>query len=408
MSDDFKPVLRFAAFSDLHYKSPECINIQKFERGLELLYSYADGCEYKNVDAVCITGDFTDNGTLEQMLLMKQSLDKCVRPGTEIIITAASHEHGTPEGELTGMQAGEKRFAQVFKRPLNVHTVINGYHFIAVSCGQSCRFTDAHREYAAAELKKASAENPKKAIFFFQHPHIRRTVYGSVAWGNDGLNTALINYPQIIDFSGHSHAPVNDPRNAHQKYFTSFGTGSMAYFELDEFDKDDTVPPDSKTQAQFLIVEADRDSRVRVLPFDVESESFFDISFNVDTPWDPDSFIYTDERYCNPDRPYFESGADIRVRQDGDGVELCFSQAKSDTDGVNDYRLTLYNEDGNIVYQRAVWSGYYHKNMPERVSYKIGGLMNGSYRVRIFARGFWYNLSRDFLETEFTLQGKNS
>ena len=44
----------------------------------------------------------------------------------------------------------------------------------------------------------------------------------------------LKNYPQVVDFSGHSHVPINDPRSIHQKHFTALGTGSLSYFELDD------------------------------------------------------------------------------------------------------------------------------------------------------------------------------
>jgi hypothetical protein len=81
-------------------------------------------------------------------------------------------------------------------------------------------------------------------------------VYGSINWGEDDIIAILNDYPQVIDFSGHSHAPINDPRSIHQKYITSLNTGSLSYFELDEFDlMYGTVPPDAKQCAQFYIVE---------------------------------------------------------------------------------------------------------------------------------------------------------
>ena len=104
-----------------------------------------------------------------------------------------------------------------------------------------------------------------------------------------------MDYPQIIYFSGHSHAPINDPRSIHQKHFTSLGTGTLSYFELDEFDKiTGTIPDDCEKAAQMLIVEADAQNRVRVYPFDILTNSFFPYIWKVDAPSDPSAFLYTD------------------------------------------------------------------------------------------------------------------
>ena len=61
-------ILRFMACSDLHYKNdPACREKKRFEEGLRQMYAYADSQPYKAVDAVYIAGDFTDQGTMEQM-----------------------------------------------------------------------------------------------------------------------------------------------------------------------------------------------------------------------------------------------------------------------------------------------------------------------------------------------------
>ena len=92
-------ILRFMACSDLHYKNdPACREKKRFEEGLRQLYAYADSQPYKAVDAVYIVGDFTDQGTMEQMTLVKESLDRGLRPGTEAVLCMASHEYGGPGG----------------------------------------------------------------------------------------------------------------------------------------------------------------------------------------------------------------------------------------------------------------------------------------------------------------------
>ena len=83
---------------------------------------------------------------------------------------------------------------------------------------------------------KSTKDDPEKPIFVFLHQHIKDTVYGSQEWGTQDsakINAVLKEYPQVITFSGHSHYPLDDPRSIHQKDFTSVGTSSVSYMEVE-------------------------------------------------------------------------------------------------------------------------------------------------------------------------------
>ena len=146
------------------------------------------------------------------MRRVKESLDAGVRPGTVVNLSMASHDYKGPEGE----EGARQRFAELFDQPADTHRVIKGFHFISVTTTEGCKFRQPQLDFAARELAIARDDAPRKPIFFFQHPHLSDTVYGSIGWGQGALMPVLVNYPQIIDFSGHSHAPINDPRNVHQ------------------------------------------------------------------------------------------------------------------------------------------------------------------------------------------------
>ena len=204
-----------------------------------------------------------------------------------------------------------------------------------------------------------------------------------------------MNYPQVFDFSGHSHVPINDPRSIFQKHFTALGTGSLSYFELDEFDKYyGTVPPQDNNCAQMLIVEANDEGQVRIYPYDILTENFFPITWEVDTPCDPDSFKYTDAiRYKNSKAPYFPDDfkaefSDVSTNQ----FTLTFSQAKpSDEYYVNDYIVTVKESSTDLIVKRVgLWSEYYFYNMPETLSVTIGDLKpDTKYTVLIKANNFF-------------------
>ncbi len=389
---EFKPVLRFMTVSDIHYRDEHSVERERMETAIKTAYELSSKEEYSALDALYVVGDFATSGSEPQMRAFKKTLDDNMRPGTEITLSMASHEYMTD-----GEEGALKRFAEIFAMEPDTHKVINGFHFISVTSTKGCHFDEAKQAWVAKELEKAAADDPKKPIFFFQHPHIMGTVYGSANWGEDELTAILMNYPQVINYSGHSHAPINDPRSIHQQHFTSLGTGTLSYFELDEFDKIyGTVPPNKSKAAQFLITEADAEGRVRVYPYDVISGNFFPFVWKIDKPWDPMSFIYTDARYKTTDAPWFEENAKIEITDaTPDGFTVVFDQAKTEKDYVDDYNIYVKTEDGVIVRSAAIWSEYYFYDMPEKLSISFDNLKKGNkYYVEIYANSFWKTKSK--------------
>ena len=395
---DFTPKIRMVVMSDIHTKkNKDCIELSRLRKGLDFAYSYAENSEYKKIDAFVAVGDFVDRGSEEEFLNFKEVLDEKLKPETSVTLFMASHEYS--EGE----DAAKEKLQRIFGMHYFAHKVINGFHLIGVSCTNGCRFKDAEREFTANALKEASSNSLQKPIFFFQHPHVQDTVYGSICWGDDGLYEILSNYPQIITFSGHSHCPINDPRSVHQEYFTSFGTGSLSYFEMDEFGKlGGTIPSDKNECAQYLIVEADESNRVRVYPVDILTKKFFRDPWEIDAPSDPSTYIYTSRRALEEKPSHFDSDAFITAEKTKNGVKLVFSQAKGD-ERVNDYIIRLKNENGAIVKQASVWSHYYLFDMPETVSAEIKDVAAGRYTVEITARGFWKTPSDNRLEADIEI-----
>ncbi len=395
---NFKPVLRFMVVSDVHYRDEHSVERERMELAIKTAYRLSDAAEYSKLDALYVVGDFATSGSRPQMLAFKDTLDRNLREETVAVLSMASHEfHG--EGE----EAALEKFREIYAQEPDTHKVINGYHFINVTSTNGCHFDDAKREWVAAELKKAAADNPRKPIFFFQHPHIMGTVYGSANWGEDELTDILMNYPQIIDFSGHSHAPINDPRSIHQRHFTCLGTGTLSYFELDEFDKYyGTLPPQKEKAAQMLIVEADADMRVRIYPYDLITENFFPMTWKIDSAWDVKSYLYTDARYRTEVAPCFEDNAKIVISDvTEDGFRVTFDQAKTEDFYVNDYNVIVKTADGTTVRNSTLWSEYYFYEMPETLSVEFNGLdKNETYFVEVYAGSFWKTVSEKPLVSE--------
>ena len=396
-----KTILRFVVMSDVHVKeNKDCIELSRLDAGMKAAYAYAAGCDYKEIDAVIVDGDFANGGREQEMLNFKEVFEANLHPGTQTLISVASHEYGS------GIAETHERMKRLFNMDPHMHLVIKGYHFISVSPEKGTYYGKAQQEYAFNELQKAFDDDPDKAIFFFQHAHINSTVYGSYDWGEKELVPVLMNYPQIIDFSGHSHAPINDPRNVHQKYFTCFGTGSLSYTELDEFDKYyGTVPPDCDEFAQYLIVEVADDGAVTVKAYDIITGQFFpDCDKIIRPPFTPENFVYTDKRRLTAIHPHFENNTPICVTTAGCDCDITFGQANCEQEPVNDYLVTVTREsDGKILRRVAVWSSYYRLNMPKEITVPVKALPRGGYAVNVIARGFWDNESDNALRAAFTI-----
>jgi len=406
--EQFIPKVRFFVVSDIHYQDEHTIQRDYFEKSIKTAYEYAENApNYKKLDALFVVGDLANTGTEIQMQAFHDSLEKCIKPGTDVTLSIAKHEY-TSEGEA----AAHEKFARIFKMKPDVHKVINDFHFISLSTTNGDRFDDDKRAFAKVALQVAIKEEPKKPIFFFQHPHNRDTVYGSLAWANDDLTTVLMNYPQVISFSGHSHAPINDPRSIHQRHFTSVGTGTMFYFELDEFDKVyGTIPPNKDSSASYregaagmLIVEADEKGQVRILPYDLITDQFFPESWFIGEAWNPATFTYTDARYKTAIKPYFTAENKIDITEITENlIAFTFDQASIDKEYVNSYDITITRaSDGMVIRKISIWSEYYYMNMPAQLSQKIDGLdSQEKYILTIIANSFWKTSSDTSLNVHF-------
>lgn len=393
---DKQPVLRFIAMSDVHVKDdPSCVELARLRKGLAEGYAYARSQPYDRIDQIVIIGDFANNGTEQQMINFKEALYPNLGEETGVIISTASHEYGA------GEDVAKERLKRIYGLDPFIHRVVNGFHFISVSSTRGCRFDDAEKAFAAASLKQAFDDDPRKPVFFFQHPHVSGTVACGIAWGEDDLIPILVNYPQIINFSGHSHAPVNDPRSIHQKHFTSLGTGTLSYFECEDFDMYyGTVPPTGKEAAQYLVVEAYADNSVVVKPYDIITGQFFPYVWHIDTPSDPDTFIYTDKRYETSVRPYFTDKT-AKVDLSGDKLKVTYPQASIDEDRVDYYMITIRRADGVICRRACMYSDYFMYYMPETLTFELEPLPAGEYKAQIKAFSFWGKESADSIDFEF-------
>ena len=360
-AEEFTPVLRFVVASDVHVADVK--SEQEEQRLADLFtvaYDYAAGHgSYTALDGVFFAGDVSDRGTPYSLQKFFSIVEENVREGTQVRAILGNHEY------YDNADLADYRFVTASGyESSDSHLVVGGYHFIFVSPDKGGKGYSADKQkFLSDALAEAAKDDPtgRKPIFVFQHHHVKKTVLGSGRWGVEDLKDILKKYPQVIDFSGHSHFPISDPRSVWQDEFTALGTGTLSYYEMDMAGVyDDYIFPtdreggwtDSATgerdAAQFYIVEVDANHAVKVQGYDLLSGEWMIDPILIRSVGDPAEFTYTDARYDAAQPPVFAEGSAVTVDAGTDStVTMRFPQAEGDH--VQHYQCSLYCE-GERVY----------------------------------------------------------
>ena len=399
--------LRYAVVSDVHFSdNPNSDERRRFQRALKYLGK-------SHFDALVIAGDVSNHGFASELTLFRDTLNDGLPKDTQALICMGNHEfYGGEEHVKVG--GSQKLWHEIFQRPLNSHTVINGFHFIGISPDKG---TCAAGDYASSldwlreQLKVAAADDPKRPIFVFQHYHISETVYGSCGidcWGIPDLRPVLDEYPQVINFSGHSHYPSNHPCSAWQGNFTAFGTSTLSYYEMTGgiFEK---FPAGYNRAAQMYLVDVMKDGSVHLKIYDLLTESFFETEYLVAEPGNIGKYVYTNKRYETSDEPRWTDGATLAVSDVNPyGARFTFPQAvdpQLPKTFVGSYQICVEHRVGDrweLCFEANPWSQFYFGDMPSDLSFECTELVpDGEYRVGIRARNAFGKFSANSLTASF-------
>ena len=385
---EFTPVLRFIAASDTHIQTYFDIESGRLQKMLRLGYAVADAdAEYNALDAVLIAGDLTDDGRKAQFNAFTAALDSCLREETRFLgVTAKSHD-----GYTMSRRETHAYYTALTGNSPDFHTVINGYHFIGLSASDddSVHYDEGQVAWLRAQLEQATAEDPMKPVFVMHHEHVRNTVYGSSdfeGWGETYFTDVLSDFPQVVDFSGHSHYPLNDPRSVWQGAFTAVGTGAIYYTEF-TVDDQRTIHPDGYKQVSTCwIVEVDARNRVRLRGLDVLNREYL-CEYILENPADPENRAYTPENRAGASRaPVFANGAAVKTRRIA-GYCDCTVPLAASADGmpVVLYRAKAYDADGNEAASAFTIPKYYVAGKEKEITVRLTGLKKGEYEIRVVA-----------------------
>lgn len=372
-TENFIPVIRFAVFSDSHILSIGDTRSRRIQKVMSLAYSDAEQDEnYKTVDAAFVAGDLTDYGTAAQFIGFKAAVDSVLKEETVLMpVVAKNHDGYTYSSKSLSLYKDITGFDGDF------HNVVNGFHFIGISASKTEgeHYSEYQREWLRKQLLSATADDSQKPIFVMHHEHVSDTVYGSFdvdGWGLDYFKDILCEFPQVVDFSGHSHYPSNDPRSIWQGEFTAVGTGALKYVEF-TVDGENKVHPDGyKNIAQMWIVEVDSNNRVRLRNYDALNASLL-CEYIIENPADKENRQYTPEQQKNSScAPAFPENAELKIKKIAGRYKITVPAAESN-DGkiVALYRIFVLDANGEVIDSQYILNNYWLGKTYENVTFKV-------------------------------------
>jgi uncharacterized protein YjdB/predicted phosphodiesterase len=210
---------RFVVISDTHFGKSNTDPLTVVSASLKNLLGHSP-----QSDAVFIVGDMTDHGFPSEYIEMFTVLNnKSVVPANvALYFSMGNHDYFAEANYFSSLASEGDPY------PLHQDIWMKGYHFILISLQGSNTngYTQVASDFLLERLKAARAESPGKPVFVFMHSPPKGTVYGSEdADGSPELTPVLVQFPEAIVFSGHSHATLGNNKSIHQDKFTAINEG---------------------------------------------------------------------------------------------------------------------------------------------------------------------------------------
>ena len=384
----FVPVMRFVASSDTHVRDNSDMTRDRIGKMMTLAYACADADpNYQTIDALLVAGDLTHDGTKTEFERFQTAINAALRPETAFLGVVAKNHDGY---ELSREEL-RAFYQQLSGNDADFHTVIGGFHFIGVSVSpnKAVQYDTKQLQWLKKQLDIAVADTPDQPVFVTHHEHNIETVYGSSVydgWGVPYFKAILNQYPQVVDFSGHSHFPLNDPRSVWQGRFTAIGTGAIYYSEFTVEGLRSYHPADSEQTATCWIVEVNAKGDLHLRGMDVEAGKQL-CDYVLPNPANSKNRDYTPaKRKAASKAPVFASDAALTATPTFGGCTVQ-APAASSADGMPIvlYRAMAKDKLGATVSKTWTMPQYYRAVEQNTIDLELQGLSAGDYTVTVVA-----------------------
>lgn len=349
-----------------------------------------------DVDMIVFAGDIGDLGTYFAFETYENTIDEVFGEERPIVQTVMGNHDFWNKNAKTAINH-LKAFEKVTNESPWTHYVVNGYHFIGASpnCGSMSAGYRLTSRWLDRELEKASKDSDGKPIFVMTHNQPFDTCYGSEDWGDKTLNKVLSKYPNVVNFSGHSHYSILDERSIWQGDYTVMSTQSLSYTELEQGKENGTIPPNAEeTPMGYIMDFSDNAVNIHRINFsdgNLGKEEKKDMLWSFSLPYKNDGKYSFDSRKALNAAPII-SDTTGTADFDGGNVILSFT-AGTDDDFVHSYKVVTDGED-----EKLFFSDYYNgiDNMSNSVTLQLKS-DGKKHTYKIFAIDSWGAESTDFV-----------
>ncbi len=460
--EEFVPILRFAVTSDLHLRSYEVekndYNSHEMLANLySTAYAYSESQPYNQLDAIFFAGDFTQSGYTDEMTYFFNYVNEHTKAGTLARAVLGNHEFYETkydDGTNSDIRYSDTSVANTYQKYMDLggydevdaHLVIDGYHFLVLNLDKyvpGTKYSASKLAWLETELEIAAADDPtqKKPIFVFQHMPATGTVNDSSQKASDDNLEAIFNkFPQVVDFSGHTHYPITQPQSIWQGGYTAINTGSLAYLSvpISGHPSYDTAgvrainnegswkagggEEEIRNAGLYYFVEVNAAHEIRLVVYNIYSDSVQAI-ISIGGVGDPYKFTYTDQREYTSEKPYFSQEAEITSTNITHNYANLIIPQASCAQGVNNYRVELYHGSTLVSTTYRLSCNYLGFAMPTSISAPLLGLEpSTTYKAKVYPISTWgkegnpltyyfitastpLEPATDILSTQFNLDG---
>lgn len=442
--DATKVAFSFGMLSDTHIDASNGQNCQdKLLSALRQLGAQAARDDADGLDAVCISGDFTNYGYSShsyndsEISTFKRIYESVYDPlKVPMIYAVGNHD---PVGWWTNDVYNQARYikncfgdgysSKDIDNSLRDayecrHCVVGTYHILCVTpySSQPVSYPSAVVDWLDKTLSDICAKDPDHYVILLTHPMIYNTVYGSLLgpewmfgtctdyWYTKSLTSVLEKYPQVMTFSGHLHFPVNDPRSIWQGAFTAFGCGSTRYMAIEDGKYEDmssgTVMKDAAEVSSGLLLQFDQSGNARITKMFFSQNTTFDYPWEISHPAADKSHLetYNSARRKAANTSPALSGLDVTFADAGASAKIVYAKfaAGSDDEFVHHYVVSVKKGNATLATRRILSDFYKHQwadQMTKSYTQNMGSFGSGDYTLVLEAYDSWdavTTITKDF------------
>lgn len=282
------------------------------------------------------------------------------------------------------------------------HLVINGFHFIAASpdCSSMSAGYRKTSVWLAKELRSACADTPDRPVFVLTHNAPENTVYGSDVWGDKSLNGVFDEYPNVVNFSGHTHYSLLDERSFYRGKFMGLNTQSVSYTELEKGRMNGSVPPLAYTAPMGYILDFG-DDKIDVLRYNMLENS----EERANDRWSIPAIITGCVKSAAQSMaaPEMTGGQGVS-RSDGENTEIAFAAARG-KNFAHTYKL-VFDDGTEQLYYGDFYLGEKHASDVQKLT--LYGKAAGVYDVKVYAVDSAGRVSENCVEVPDTVVRKRT